>query len=56
MERTIQRTTKKTPTAAEIGRKGGKARAANQTPAQRSESARNAAIKRWSAAKKKGKK
>jgi hypothetical protein len=39
---------KKKNTAAQIlGRKGGKARAQKQTPKQRSESARNAAMKRW---------
>jgi len=48
--------TKKAPTASEIGRKGGKARVANMTPAERSESARIAAIARWSKKKAKGKK
>lgn len=34
--------------AAELGRKGGKARAAKMTPERRAEIARNAAKKRWS--------
>ena len=34
--------------AAEMGRKGGKARAANMTPERRAEIARKAAVKRWS--------
>lgn len=33
--------------AAEMGRKGGKARAANMTPERRSEIAKAAAAKRW---------
>lgn len=33
--------------AAELGRKGGKKRAENMTPARRSEIARQAAVKRW---------
>jgi hypothetical protein len=33
--------------AAELGRKGGKARAEKMTPAQRAEAARKAAAKRW---------
>lgn len=33
--------------AAELGRKGGKARAANMTPERRAEIARKAAAKRW---------
>ena len=33
--------------AAELGSRGGKARAARMTPAQRSEIARSAAAKRW---------
>lgn len=33
--------------AAEMGRKGGKARAANMTPQRRAEIARKAAEKRW---------
>jgi len=33
--------------AAEMGRKGGKARAANMTPERRAEIARKAAEKRW---------
>lgn len=33
--------------AAELGSRGGKARAARMTPAQRSEIARTAAAKRW---------
>jgi hypothetical protein len=33
--------------AAEMGRKGGKARAANMTPERRAEIARKAAAKRW---------
>jgi hypothetical protein len=33
--------------AAELGRKGGKARAANMTPERRAEIARKAAEKRW---------
>jgi hypothetical protein len=38
---------------AKIGRKGGKARVQRQTPEQRSESARHAAIARWAKSKKK---
>lgn len=34
--------------AAELGRKGGKARASAMTPERRAEIARNAATKRWS--------
>jgi len=34
--------------AAEMGRRGGKARAANMTPARRAEIAKKAAQKRWS--------
>ena len=34
--------------AAQLGRKGGKARAANMTPERRAEIARKAAAKRWS--------
>jgi hypothetical protein len=37
----------KNKAAAELGRKGGKARAANLTKEQRSEIARTAARKRW---------
>ncbi len=37
----------KNKAAVELGRKGGKARAANMTPEQRSEIARKAAAKRW---------
>jgi hypothetical protein len=33
--------------AAELGRKGGKARAERMTPEQRSDAARRAAAKRW---------
>lgn len=33
--------------AAEMGRKGGKARAANMTPERRAEIAKKAAAKRW---------
>ena len=33
--------------AAIMGRKGGKSRATNMTPAQRSESCRTAALRRW---------
>jgi hypothetical protein len=36
-----------TSAAAQLGRKGGKKRAANLTPAQRSEIAKKAAAKRW---------
>jgi hypothetical protein len=35
------------PAAAEMGRKGGKARAASMTPERRSEIAKKAAAKRW---------
>ena len=38
----------KNKAAVELGKLGGKARAANQTKAERSQSARDAAIKRWS--------
>ncbi len=37
----------KNKAAVELGRKGGKARAAKMTPEQRSEIARKAAQKRW---------
>ena len=37
----------KNKAAVELGRKGGKARAAKMTPEQRSEIARRAAQKRW---------
>jgi hypothetical protein len=47
---------RKNPAAVALGRKGGKvggkARAANMTPEQRSESARNAVMARWSKARK----
>ena len=36
-----------TSAAAQLGRKGGKARAANMTPERRAEIARKAAAKRW---------
>jgi general stress protein YciG len=36
-----------TSAAAQLGRKGGKARAANMTPERRAEIARRAAEKRW---------
>lgn len=39
--------TGKDKAAQEMGRKGGKARAANMTPARRSEIAKKAAAKRW---------
>ena len=46
---------RKNPYAVALGRKGGKkggpARAANMTPEQRSESARNAVMARWAKAK-----
>jgi hypothetical protein len=46
---------KKNPHAVALGRKGGRkggpARAANMTPEQRSESARNAVTARWARAK-----
>lgn len=35
--------------AAELGRKGGTARASRMTPRQRQEAARRAALKRWAA-------
>jgi hypothetical protein len=48
---------RKNPYAVALGRKGGKiggkARAANMTPEQRSESARNAVMARWAKAEKK---
>jgi len=48
---------RKNPYAVALGRKGGKiggkARAANMTSEQRSESARNAVMVRWTKAKKK---
>ena len=48
---------RKNPYAVALGRKGGKkggpARAANMTPEQRSESARNAVTARWAKAKQK---
>jgi hypothetical protein len=37
----------KDPAAVSLGRRGGKARVRKQTPQQRTESARNAAIARW---------
>jgi hypothetical protein len=43
---------KKDPAAVRLGRKGGKARVQSQTPEQRKESARKAALARW--AKEKG--
>jgi hypothetical protein len=49
---------RKNPAAVALGRKGGKiggkARAANMSPQQRSESARNAVLARWAKAKEKG--
>lgn len=46
---------RKHPYAVALGRKGGKvggkARAANMTPEQRSESARNAVVARWARVK-----
>ncbi len=46
-----ERVTKKDPAAVALGRKGGlkggKARAANMTPEERSEAARKAALARW---------
>jgi hypothetical protein len=46
---------RKNPYAVALGRKGGKvggkARAANMTPEQRSESARNAVVARWARVK-----
>jgi hypothetical protein len=39
---------------AELGRKGGKARAKKMTKQERSESARKAVLARWAKAKKKG--
>lgn len=46
---------KKNPYAVALGRKGGRkggpARAANMTPEQRTESARNAVLARWAKAK-----
>jgi hypothetical protein len=46
---------KKNPYAVALGRKGGRkggpARAANMTPQERSESARNAVVARWAKAK-----
>ena len=47
---------KKMLTAAEMGRKGGAARAANMTKKQRSEGARLAAKARWDAVAAKAKK
>lgn len=37
----------KNPAAVALGRRGGKARVRNQTPEQRTQSARNAAEARW---------
>lgn len=37
----------KNPAAVALGRRGGRARVRNQTPEQRRESARNAAVARW---------
>ena len=46
---------KKNPNAVALGRKGGRkggpARAANMTPEQRTESARNAVLARWAKTK-----
>lgn len=39
--------TKKNPAAVELGRRGGKKRVKNQTPKERSESARKASNARW---------
>jgi len=44
------------PTAEEMGRKGGKARAAGMTKEERSEAARAAVTARWARAKKAAKK
>jgi hypothetical protein len=53
----LKRSGKKNPHAVALGRlggkKGGKARLKTMTPEERSESARKAAIARWSRAKKK---
>jgi len=38
---------KKNPAAVELGRRGGRARAANTTPEERRESASNAARTKW---------
>jgi hypothetical protein len=43
-----EHTDKPQSAAAELGRKGGKARAKKMTPEQRAEAARRAARKRWS--------
>ena len=54
---TFMGTNKKNPHAVALGKlggsKGGKARAAKQTPEQRRESARQAALARWSGRNKK---
>ena len=39
--------TRKNQAAVELGRRGGKARVENQTPQERSDSARRAALARW---------
>ena len=44
--------TPKNAAAVALGRRGGKARVANQTPEQRAESARRAAAARWAEHKK----
>lgn len=46
-----EREEKLSSAAAELGRKGGKARAAAMPPERRSEIARKAATKRWKAAR-----
>ena len=43
----IEETIELSSAAAELGRKGGKARAAKMTPERRAEIARKAAAKRW---------
>jgi len=45
---------KKDPAAMKLGRKGGKARAANLTPDERSASARKASQARWARQKGQG--
>ena len=47
IEEDIDRETGKSKAAMELGRKGGKARAAKMTPERRKEIARKAALERW---------
>jgi hypothetical protein len=43
----MKKSTKKNKAAAELGKRGGEARAKNMTKKERSEAARQAALSRW---------